>query len=142
MNIHKTFDSLSWEFLKNIMNKMSFPDKFIKWIMTCVSSSMYSVKINGSLEGYFKTRSGLRQKDTISPYLFVIAMEVFTACIEKYTANPGFKQHWKTKETKPTHITFADNVLLFCKGDLESIKLLIKGLNIFSDISRSGSKCY
>lgn len=52
-------------------------------------------------------------------------MEVLTACLEKFTAAEDFKHHWRTKETALTHITFADDVLLFCKDEVESAKLLM-----------------
>lgn len=96
---------------------------------------MHSVKINGALEGYFEARSGLRQGDPLSPYLFVIAMEVLNACIKKCTGNAEFSHHWRTKEMDLTHLAFADDLFLFCKGDSSSIKLLLEGIHLFSSFS-------
>lgn len=96
---------------------------------------MYSVKINGSLEGYLKGESGLRQGDSICPYLFVLAMEVFSACIAKAIFESRFKFHWRTKDIKLSHIIFDDDVLLFCKAEKDSVDILMKGVNKFSSIS-------
>lgn len=135
LDIHKAFDSLNWKFLEDCLIKLGFPSKFIGWIMACISTGMYSIKINGALEGYFGGKSGLRQGDAISPYLFVIAMEVFSACIKKFTDDPNFKFHWRTKDINLSHIIFANDVLLMCKGEEASVNLLMKGVNLFSKIS-------
>lgn len=74
-----------------------------------------SVKVNGTLEGFFNAKSGLRQGqgDPISPYLFVIAMEVLTACLQRTTASNDFKFHWHTKDLSISHLIFADDVMLY-----------------------------
>lgn len=96
---------------------------------------MISVKINGALEGYFKGASGLKQGDPLSPFLFVIAMEVLTACINQATQDTNFSYHWRTKETNTTHLVFADDVLLFCKGDSDSVRIILEAVKKFSGIS-------
>lgn len=107
----------------------------------------FSIKLNGSLEGYFKGESGLRQGDPLSPYLFVIAMEALTACINKNVESSEFSYHWRTKELNLSHLIFADDVFLFCKGDMASVQKIMKGVNEFSKISGlsaniSKSRCF
>ena len=135
IDIHKAFDSLNWDFMFATLRRMNFPPQFIDWVHACITSAMFSIKVNGSLEGYFNGRSGLRQGDPLSPYLFVLAMEVFTACIRKATSSTDFQYHWRTKDILLSHLIFADDVFMFCRGDLHSVQALYCGLNWFSSIS-------
>lgn len=144
LDISKAFDTLNWSFLFAAMEIMDFPPLFITWIKTCITTSMYSVKINGSLEGFFEGKSGIRQGDPISPYLFLIAMEVCSACIRQSTSVPSFQHHWGTKSLNITHLAFADDLLLFCKGETASITAIMEGIRTFSRISGlqlNQSKC-
>lgn len=135
VDIKKAFDTINWQFLLTAMSRMGFPEVFISWVSACLSTCMLSVKINGSLEGYFAAKSGLRQGDPLSPYLFVIAMEVMTACIKKSVSFSNFSYHWLTKEAAISHLIFADDVLLFCKGNVDSATSLMNGLDLFSNAS-------
>lgn len=108
---------------------------------------MISVKVNGSLEGFFKAGSGLRQGDPMFPYLFVLAMEVLSACLGKLPQHSNFKFHYQTKPLSITHLIFADDILLFCHGDLTSIELLLSRVQVFSNcsgllINKAKSHCF
>ncbi|XP_074318548.1 uncharacterized protein LOC141655362 [Silene latifolia] len=47
----------------------------------------------------------------------------------------GFKFHPLCKELKLTNLMFADDVLMFCKGDASSMLLILKAFNTFSKTS-------
>lgn len=94
----KAFDSIRWEFLFDALILFKFPPKFVYWLRTCITTTKFSVKVNGSLCGYFKGVKGLRQGDPLSPYLFVLALEVLSLIISHDTKTSNFKHHWLTKE--------------------------------------------
>lgn len=121
IGLSKAFDSVSWDFLLAVLRLLKFPPKFIFWIKACITSTFFSVKVNGSLCGYFEGAKWLRQGDPLSPYLFVIALEVLSTMLSKVSREPLFKHHWKTKLLSITHMCFADDLILFCHGDTHSV---------------------
>ena len=78
IDISKAFDSVQWPFLLNTLKAMRFPEKYIHWIRLCISTATFSVQVNGELTGFFDSKRGLRQDCALSPYLFVICMNVLS----------------------------------------------------------------
>lgn len=69
---------------------MEFSEKIVGWIRSCITTSMFSMKINGELGGYFESATGLRQGGPLTPYIFVLVMIFLTACNKKSTATANF----------------------------------------------------
>ena len=82
LDIEKAYDKLNWKFLLTVLNEMGFGSKWIGWIQWCIFTASFSVIINGSPVGFFKSTRGLCQGDPLSLYLFVLGMEVFSILID------------------------------------------------------------
>ncbi|GKA27215.1 RNA-directed DNA polymerase, eukaryota, reverse transcriptase zinc-binding domain protein [Tanacetum coccineum] len=108
----------------------------VDWIMACVSTPSYTICINGERHGFFKGGRGLRQGDPMSPYLFTRVMEVFSLTLhKKISEEPNFKYHFGCKSLKITHLSFADDLLVFSPRDVKSIKVIKSALESFSEVS-------
>ena len=114
---------------------MKFPPTFIDWIMSCISSTSYFIAYNGSLHGFFKGRRGLRQGDHLSPYLFVICIEYLSRSLGDLDKNADFNFHPKCGGIRITHLAYADDLVLFSRGDPTSVSLLMDKLSHFGDCS-------
>jgi len=53
VDIHTTFDTLSWKFLLLVLTRFGFHPSFVGWISTILRSTMLLIIINGSLMSFF-----------------------------------------------------------------------------------------
>lgn len=133
INLCKAFDTVQWHIFLAVIECMHFPSIFIRWVEARVCTPMYSVKVNGSLNGYFARAQGLRQGWPLSPYLFSLVMNIFSCILNDFPMS--FKPHWRCKELRLTRLFYAGDVVLFSGGDKESITHIMTSLERFSTLS-------
>ena len=83
LDIEKACDHVSWEVVMAIPEKMGFPSKWRSWIFFCISTVHFSVSSNGEALGFFSSLRGLRQRDPLSPLLFILVMEALNKLVYK-----------------------------------------------------------
>ena len=132
MDLRKAYDTLNLDFLKDMMIGLNFPRRFIKIVMSCVTSTQYSLMINGFLMESLKAKRGVRQRDPMSPHLFLIGMEYLSRILKVVRETEGFSFHPWCLRMKLNHLIFVDDLMLFCKGDMKSIMILKQGVETFS----------
>ncbi|GJV71495.1 RNA-directed DNA polymerase, eukaryota, reverse transcriptase zinc-binding domain protein [Tanacetum coccineum] len=136
IDIQKAYDTVNWDFLEQALYMFKFPTKMVNWIMTCIRTIAFTINVNNERCGYFKGGRGLRQWDPISPYIFTLVMEVFTLILQKHIREDGkFRYHWGCKELETSHLYFIDDLLVLCHGDVNSVKVIKRALDLFSSIS-------
>ncbi|PKU63676.1 Putative ribonuclease H protein [Dendrobium catenatum] len=130
LDIKKAFDSLSRDFLLHRMKLIGFPDIFIKWIKGCIEDVFFSICINGSLEGFFPSTSGLRQGCPLSPLLFCIAMDALSTSLA-----PSRFMGISCNGLVINHLMYADDLLVFGKADEDNVRSLKEILHLFGQAS-------
>ncbi|KAJ0615163.1 putative RNA-directed DNA polymerase [Helianthus annuus] len=136
VDIQKAYDTVDWKFLKSILLGFGFHQTMVHWIMLCVSTTTFSVCVNGEIHGYFKGSRGLRQGDPVSPYLFTLVMEILTAILQhSVRIDSSFKFHNRCERQQIINLCFADDLFIFSKGEIASARCIMKSLETFANMS-------
>ncbi|XP_074305484.1 uncharacterized protein LOC141640689 [Silene latifolia] len=48
VDIRKAFDSVQWTFIRSMILCLNFPEQFTNWIMGCISTTWFTLRINVS----------------------------------------------------------------------------------------------
>ncbi|XP_058734177.1 uncharacterized protein LOC131605902 [Vicia villosa] len=140
IDIAKAFDTLNWTFLIHTLKAFGFHDRFCKWIHLILTSATMSIGFNGSQLGYFNCSNGLRQGDPLSPLLFCIAEDVLSRGITNLVNNDKINNIKANRSHfVPSHTLFADDIMIFCRGDIKSLKAISELLLCYG--SYSGQFC-
>nr|GEX50959.1 RNA-directed DNA polymerase, eukaryota, reverse transcriptase zinc-binding domain protein [Tanacetum cinerariifolium] len=132
IDIQKAYDTTNWDFLRYSLLLVGFYKVMVNWIVTCISSAYFSICINGEVCGFLK-EEGVLGKEIL--YLHLV-MEIFNMImVKKIVVAPFFKYHYGCKELKLTHMCFANDLMIMCNGDSESLKVVKSALEEFSKAS-------
>lgn len=127
IDMSKAFDRVEWDFLMEIMRKLGFSDKWCQLVYQCISSTSFSVLLNGSPTEFYKPTRGLRQGDPLSPYLFLICIESLSRTILKAESMGQIKGIKISRHAPPvSHLLFADDCIIFGKANAQTCHNLVK----------------
>lgn len=82
LDMSKVYDRIEWTYLDMIMERLGFQLQFISLVMNCVSFTSFSILVNGTPTGHVLPTRGLRQRDSLSPYLFLLCTEGLVRLLE------------------------------------------------------------
>lgn len=127
---------MCWDFLFPVWSVIALPEKILRWISECISTTRFPINMNGESNGFKPGGRGLRQGDPMSPYLFfVLAMEVFSGLMTGMVEEGKFKFYWKCDKERITHLCFADDLMIFYRGESDSVSRVAGCLQQFKDLS-------
>ena len=124
-DIEKAYDSINWKFLLKVLQKMGFGSKWLGWMWSCLSSAKFSVLVNGVPTGFFSSTKGLRQGNPLSPYLFVMGMEVLDVLIRRAVEGGfllgGSIRGGSRSTLNISHLLFVDDTIVLCEASKEHL---------------------
>nr|GEY36084.1 RNA-directed DNA polymerase, eukaryota, reverse transcriptase zinc-binding domain protein [Tanacetum cinerariifolium] len=97
IDIQKAYDTVSWDFMEQLLEHFGLHEKMRNWIMVCIRTVKFSININGESCGFL---------------------------MGNVKNNPEFNYHFRFKEMRITHICFVDDLLVLCHGDSGSVKVI------------------
>jgi len=62
IDLQKAFDSVHWDFLKDLLHHLKFPFQFVTWVMAYITSVTYRVHDNGMQREAFEGWRGLNRE--------------------------------------------------------------------------------
>ena len=132
VDFEQAFDSISWEYISKILKIFNFSKKIIIAIIKSLQQNSKSKIVqNGHLSETINLGRGCRQGDPISPYLFVLAVELLGETFRENTEIVGITIHGQEQKISQ----FADDTTLFMKYNERNLRSCMYILNDFYLIS-------
>ena len=91
IDFEKAFDSIEWDFLCQSLEAFNFGPTLIRWIKTFYNNVSSCVINNELFSEQFQLERGVRQGDPLSPYLFVVAIEILALSLRSNEHIEGIK---------------------------------------------------
>ncbi|XP_016177721.1 uncharacterized protein LOC107620010 [Arachis ipaensis] len=136
LDMNKAYDRVEWSFVGNVMKKLGFCKKWLDWIQECVMTVSYSITVDGQPHGYFKPCRGLRQGDSLSPYLFLFCAEGLSHLLHRGEQRQDiFGLRLNHRCARISHLFFADDSILFSWGSEGDCQNLLSILQVYEQVS-------
>ena len=145
IDFEKAYDHVEWNFLDFVLEKKGFGSRWRKWINGCLNTTNFSILINGRPRGKFGATRGLRQGDPLSPFLFILVVDVLSRLTEK-AKECGIIEGLAVgrENVEITHLQFADDTIFFLKDDEQNcanLNLILETICCISGMKINNAKC-
>ena len=131
LDFEKAFDSLSWKFMFRVLKAFGCGPGFCRWIETFYNNIKSTVLVNGSPTSWFQVHRGCRQGDPISPYLFIMCVEILAIMIRENKNIKGIV----IGNSENKIVQYADDTELTLEGDEPSFINAIDTIQIYGRVS-------
>ena len=117
IDFEKAFDTVSWKFIKRVLQYFNFGPSIISWINIFQKGSESCIIQNGFMSDFFNLKRGCRQGDPISPYVFILCAEILGKMIRDNKVLKGIRINGKEFRLSQ----YADDTQLFLDGTEQSL---------------------
>lgn len=122
IDLGKAYDRIKWSFIGLVLKSCGFLTQFRRLIFGCLSSVQYNLLVNGNVEGEIEPSRGLHQGDPLSPYLFILCIEVLSQLLDINGDIQGIK--FGKDIPAITHLLYADDLLLVGRANAKSSQVM------------------
>ena len=130
-DFENAFDNIDHNYIYKVLNYFNFGDSFINWIKLFYKDAQSCVINNGHMSDFFKIKRGVRQGCPLSPYLFILTIEILYKSVQKDNGIKGVNIF--EREIKNT--AFADDATFMMDGSKNTFKNLMHKIDNFGHIS-------
>jgi hypothetical protein len=104
LDFEKAFDTVEWSFL---LKTFGFGKDLCNWVKTFYTDQTSCILNNGHCSEFVDITRGVRQAVPLSPYLFILVMEILSATLKNYPIISGIKFNDSAMpRTKPNSLCF------------------------------------
>ena len=119
-DFEKAFDSIDHNFIFKVLTYFNFGTSFINWIKLFYNDAQSCVINNGYMSDFFKIKRGVRQGCPLSPYLFILTIEILYKSVHNDMNIKGITIY--DKEIKNT--AFAEDATFMMDGSKSTFEKL------------------
>ena len=83
IDFQKAFDSVEFDFIVKTFEKFNLGKNIINWFKVIYKNSTSCIINNGISNKYFEVKRGVWQGDPLSPYIFIMVIEILAHYIKK-----------------------------------------------------------
>lgn len=130
VDFEKAFDSIEWNFLWKTLESFNFGNSFIRWIKMMYTNITSCILCNGSRSDFFDVQRGCRQGDPLSPYLFILGLEILSRNLQKSLTLTGL-----IDGKSYLNFQYADDMFIFLEPTNTNLRNLFSMLNDFAKCS-------
>lgn len=128
LDFEKAFDSVEWSFIHDTLQFYGFGEYFCNWIKCFYSNVSSCVLNNGHCSEFFHLERGVRQGDPLSPYLFIMVLELLSCALKNDPQINGIK----INDSEFLLSQYADDSSLTLDDNPESLEQTLYILHKFS----------
>ena len=131
LDVEKAYDTVSWRFLSTVLDKLDFPDSFVRWVEILHRNKEIRFFNHGYSSSPVYPNKGLAQGCALSPLLFIIAMSRLSEVVNRNANIVGINCAGKIKKC----CLAADDTVIGTRANERNIQELCYVLNSFYKIS-------
>lgn len=132
-HMENAYDGIEWSFLEAILGNYAFSPHWTKLVMQCVSSAHFSLLLNESPFRHFSASRGLRQRDPLSPFLFILVADILSQLLSQVEASScllGMKLN--SAAPSISHLFLTNDILLFGKATVSEVSFFKECLDKYA----------